>query len=442
MTERTESPIPPTLSEGTDGSISLITFGCRLNAHESDAMAHYASQAQRQKGDEVQGKQTIIVNTCAVTGEAERQARQAVRRAHREHPQARIIITGCASERDKQRWMAMAGVDQVLDNATKATPAAWGLAESATTDAPPSRYTRALLQIQQGCDHDCTFCVIPQGRGRAHSITPDVILRRARALTEAGHEEIVLTGVDIASWKGGEGGQAITGLGSLCRHLLDAVPAIKRLRLSSLDPALLQSSRLAMAGAPQQVDGALWDLIAGEERFMPHLHLSLQAGSDLILKRMKRRHLVEDALALVNRARALRPGMGFGADLIAGFPTETEELFAETLAFVQESQLPFLHVFPYSPRPGTAAARIQPLPRNVRQERAARLRQAGAANRAVFLANLVGQTCPVLMETPTTGHTPEFAPIAVPATTQLQPGQTIMLHVTSSDGEKLQGAPA
>ncbi|MXV45314.1 MiaB/RimO family radical SAM methylthiotransferase [Saccharibacter sp. 17.LH.SD] len=370
-------------------SISLLTFGCRLNAHESDSMAHYARQGQANDAHETD---TIIVNTCTVTAEAERQARQAIRRAHRKNPEARIIVTGCASERNKAQWAALPGVQRIVPNADKMTPALWG-AHSATP--PPSRHIRALLQVQQGCDHRCTFCVIPFGRGDSTSTPLEEVIQRGRILSEDGHHEIVLTGVDLASWRIDD-----QGLGFLCHRLLQEIPALHRLRLSSIDPILLD---------PDKGDRLLWDLIANEPRFMPHLHLSLQAGSDLILKRMKRRHNTTRVAALIARARQLRPTIGFGADVIAGFPTETDELFNETHDFLLEQQIPFLHVFPYSERPNTPAARMPALPKAIRQERAAQLRQVGDTNRALFLSRFIGDETTILMESATTGHTPEFA---------------------------------
>ncbi|TPW36807.1 MiaB/RimO family radical SAM methylthiotransferase [Oecophyllibacter saccharovorans] len=415
-----------------DETVSLLTFGCRLNAHESDAMGHYARLARREGAD---APPTIIVNTCTVTAEAERQARQAIRRAHRQNPQARIIVTGCASERAPDSWRALPGVSQVVANGTKLNPASWGVEAEADPGLPPSRHTRALLQVQQGCDHRCTFCIIPFGRGAARSLPQDEIIARARALAEAGHVELVLTGVDIASWQ--ESGRS---LGALCQTLLDSVPDIARLRLSSIDPTLLDT---------RTGDRALWQLLAEEPRFMPHLHLSLQAGADLILKRMKRRHLTENVRKLVQQVRRLRPDTGFGADLIAGFPTETDALFEEGCRFIEELGLPFLHVFPYSERPGTPAARMPALPRALRQERAARLRQLGYTNRDAFLARFVGRETEVLMETPIRGHTPEFAAFKLDALSPARPGipaglQPEKLHrfrVTRVADGKLHGVP-
>ncbi|MCX8666977.1 MiaB/RimO family radical SAM methylthiotransferase [Acetobacteraceae bacterium B3987] len=391
-------------------SVTLLTFGCRLNAHESDAMEHLARQGQAQDGE------TIIVNTCTVTAEAERQARQTIRRAHRENPTARIIVTGCASERAAETWAALPGVGRVIPNTEKTRPSTWGLPEDAGRTPPPSRYIRALLQVQQGCDNDCTFCVIPAGRGHSTSMPPEDIIPKARALTEAGHCEIVLTGVDIASWQ-----QKDMGLGQLCRHLLDEVPDIARLRLSSIDPMIL---------TPDTGDKALWGLIADEPRFMPHLHLSLQAGSDLILKRMKRRHSTANVAGLIGQVRRLRPDTGFGADVIAGFPTETDALFQETHDFLAEQAIPFLHVFPYSERPGTPAARMPTMPKAIRQERAARLRALGQTVRDDFLNRFVGQEKTVLMESPTTGHTPEFAAFTLSETQSSHRGQLERIRIT------------
>ena len=364
---------------------SVLTFGCRLNAHESDGMAHHA----RGRND------TIIVNTCAVTTTAERQARQAIRRAHRENPDAKIVVTGCASDIAPDRWAELPGVVRVVPNTDKLKPAIWG---DNGPGLPPSRHARALLQVQQGCDHRCTFCIIPYGRGDSRS-TPIVdAIARAEALVEAGHQEIVLTGVDIASWQGTEG----KGLGALCRELLHRVEGVRRLRLSSIDPVLLDV---------KTGDADLWWLLENEPRLMPHLHLSLQAGSDLILKRMKRRHDTAGVAATLRRVRSMRPETGVGADLIAGFPTETEALFEETRAFIEEQKIPFLHVFPYSERPGTPAARMPAVPNAERQQRAARLRDVGDRNRDRFLERLIGTEFDILAETPDRGHSPEFAAI-------------------------------
>ena len=343
---------------------------------------------------------TIIVNTCAVTTTAERQARQAIRRAHRENPNAKIVVTGCASDIAPGRWAELPGVVRVVPNEDKLKPAIWG---DASAGLPPSRHARALLQVQQGCDHRCTFCIIPYGRGDSRSTPVEDAIARAEALVEAGHQEIVLTGVDIASWQGVEG----KGLGALCRELLRRVEGVQRLRLSSIDPVLLD----ATTG-----DADLWWLLENEPRLMPHLHLSLQAGSDLILKRMKRRHDTAGVAATLRRVRSIRPETGVGADLIAGFPTETDALFEETRAFIEEQQIPFLHVFPYSERPGTPTARMPAVPNAERQKRAACLRDIGEANRDRFLQRLIGTEFDILAETPDRGHSPEFAAVRLAGT--------------------------
>lgn len=398
----------------------ILTFGCRLNTYESEVMRGHAAGLS----------DTIIVNTCAVTGEAERQARQAIRRAHRERPDAHIIVTGCAAQIAPETWAAMPGVTRVLGNIEKLQPESWAVgAGSAVSDIMVATETaahlvtefagraRAFVQVQQGCDHRCTFCIIPFGRGPSRSVPIGAIVDQVRALVGTGYQEIVLTGVDITSY-----GPDLPGkpsLGQMIRRLLALVPELPRLRLSSLDP--------------NEIDADLWRLIAEQPRLMPHLHLSAQAGSDLILKRMKRRHLRADALAVIARARALRPGIGIGADLIAGFPTETEELFAETLAFVSEAEIPFLHVFPYSERPGTPAARMPAVAVAIRRERAARLRAAGQAQAARFYAAQIGAEISVLAESDATGHSEHFAPVRIAAT----PGTLLRARVTGTDAAGL-----
>jgi threonylcarbamoyladenosine tRNA methylthiotransferase MtaB len=383
-------------------TVEVLTFGCRLNAHESQVMRGHASTLD----------DTIIVNTCAVTAEAERQARQAIRRAHRDRPQARIVVTGCAAQIAPDAWAALPGVHRVLGNTEKLQAASWTPdAPGAVSDIMAARDTaahlvtefvgraRAFVQVQQGCDHRCTFCIIPFGRGPSRSVPLGAILAQARALTDGGCRELVLTGVDIASYGADLPGRP--SLGQTVRRLLALLPELPRLRLSSLDPAA--------------IDDDLWRLIAEEPRLMPHLHLSLQAGSDLILKRMKRRHLTADARAVIARARRLRPGIAIGADLIAGFPTETDDLFAETLDFVAEADMPFLHVFPYSARPGTPAARMPAVPVAARRDRAAQLRAAGAAAAARFCRARVGATLAVLTETADAGRSEHFAPVRLTA---------------------------
>jgi threonylcarbamoyladenosine tRNA methylthiotransferase MtaB len=359
-----------------------------------------------------------------VTAEAERQARQAIRRAARERPGARIVVTGCAAQIDPQAWRDLPGVDRVLGNDEKLKSESWAPGSSgAVSDIMAARQTaahlvtgfagrtRAFVQVQQGCDHRCTFCIIPFGRGPSRSVPVGAVVAQVRTLVEAGYQEVVLTGVDIASY-----GPDLPGsptLGQLVRRLLALVPELPRLRLSSLDPAA--------------IDEALWRLIGEEQRLMPHLHLSLQAASDLILKRMKRRHLRADAAAAIGRARALRPGIAIGADLIAGFPTETEALFAETLQFVTEAELPFLHVFPYSERPGTPAARMPAVPHRLRRERAARLREAGRGAAHLFFAAQLGRTVSLLTETADGGHSEHFAPVRLVA--PVEPGTLLSARV-------------
>jgi len=406
-------------------TVEILTFGCRLNAYESEVM----------RGHTTALTDTIVVNTCAVTAEAERQARQAIRRAHRERPGARIVVTGCAAQIAPAVWAALPGVTRGLGNSEKLAAESW------TTDAGSSvadimlvhetaphlvtefaGRARAFVQVQQGCDHRCTFCIIPFGRGPSRSVPVGAIVQQVRTLVEAGFLEIVLTGVDIASY-----GPDLPGaptLGKMIRRLLALVPELPRLRLSSIDPAA--------------IDESLWRLIGEEPRLMPHLHLSIQAGSDLILKRMKRRHSRAEALAVMRRARALRPGIAIGADLIAGFPTESEANFADTLDMVISEKIPFVHVFPYSERPGTPAARMPAVAKPVRRERAARLRAAGEVAARHFYASQVGRDVEVLAETDNAGHTEHFAPVRVAAT----PGQLLVARVAAADDRGLIAEPA
>jgi threonylcarbamoyladenosine tRNA methylthiotransferase MtaB len=402
-------------------TVDVLTFGCRLNTYESEVMRGHAAALT----------DTIIVNTCAVTSEAERQARQAIRRAHRERPNARIVVTGCAAQIAPAAWASLPGVTRVLGNAEKLDAASWATldAPSAVSDIMQARETaphlvtefvgraRAFVEVQQGCDHRCTFCIIPFGRGPSRSVPMGAIVAQVRTLVAAGYNEVVLTGVDITSY-----GPDLPGaptLGQMTRRLLALVPELPRLRLSSLDP--------------NEIDPDLWRLIETEPRLMPHLHLSLQAGSDLILKRMKRRHSRADALSVIARARALRPGLAIGADLIAGFPTEDETLFAETLSMVEEADIQFLHVFPYSERPGTPAARMPAVAKPLRRERAARLREAGRAAAARFYATQIGHEASVLAETETGGHTEHFAPVRITAS----PGQMLRARVIAANADGL-----
>ena len=385
----------------------ILTFGCRLNAYESEVMRGHAREAGL---DDL-----VIVNTCAVTAEAERQARQAIRRARRKRPDARIVVTGCAAQIDPARYAAMPEVDRVLGNDEKMAASSWSEAALApggervrvndimSVDETAGHLVegfegraRAFIQVQNGCDHRCTFCIIPYGRGNSRSVPIGEIVAQTRKLVESGYAEVVLSGVDITSY-----GPDLPGrptLGQMVRRLLAQVPELPRLRLSSLDPV--------------EIDEDLWRLIAEEPRLMPHLHLSLQAGDDMILKRMKRRHLRADAIALCDRARALRPGIVFGADLIAGFPTETEAMFENTLRAVEDCGLTFLHVFPYSERPGTPAARMPAVPVPVRKERAARLRAAGKQALARYLNSQIARHSTVLVERDQFGRTEHFAQVS------------------------------
>jgi threonylcarbamoyladenosine tRNA methylthiotransferase MtaB len=403
-------------------SVEILTFGCRLNAYESEVMRGHAAALT----------DTVIVNTCAVTAEAERQARQAIRRAARERPGVPIVVTGCGAQIDPAVWASLPGVTRVLGNADKLRAESWRPdAGSAVSDIMAARETtphlvtefagraRAFVQVQQGCDHRCTFCIIPFGRGPNRSVPMGAVVAQVRALVEAGYQEVVLTGVDIASYGADLPGRP--SLGQMVRRLLALVPELPRLRLSSLDPAA--------------IDADVWRLLAEESRVMPHLHLSLQAGSDLVLKRMKRRHLRADAAAVIERARRLRPGIAIGADLIAGFPTETEALFRETRDFVEQTELPFLHVFPYSSRPGTPAARMPAVPVAVRRERAARLRELGRGNAQRFLAAQVGCTVSVLTERREGGHSEHFAPVRLAA--PALPAHLVTARVVGTDGEHL-----
>jgi len=400
----------------------IITFGCRLNAFESEVIRRAATSAGL--GD------AIIVNTCAVTAEAERQARQAIRRARREHPESTIIVTGCAAEIAPERYAALPEVDRVLGNQAKlqaqsylpegASPAELEETANHFIDALEGK-TRAFLQVQQGCDHRCTFCIIPYARGPSRSVPMGLIADQARHLVAAGYREIVLTGVDLTAY--GADLPGAPSLGQMVRRLLTAVPALERLRLSSLDPA--------------EIDAELWRVLAEEKRLMPHLHLSLQAGDDLILKRMKRRHSRAEAVAVVRHARALRQEVALGADLIAGFPTETEDMFRGSLDLIAECELAFVHVFPYSARPGTPAARMPPLPDPVVKERATRLRAAGDAALAAELASRVGGETDVLIERPGRGRTEFYATVdfAEPALT----ASVRRMRLIDSNGNSLVG---
>ena len=361
-------------------SVQTITLGCRLNFAESETIARSAP------ADE----DWVVVNSCAVTNEAARQTRQAIRRAHREQPDAKILVTGCAAELDAAAFTGMPGVSRVVGNASK-------LKSFAANDVMPPvaagflGHVRSFVAVQTGCDHRCTFCSIWQARGPSVSLPFEAIRDAVAREIDRGAREIVLTGVDITDYQG--------GLGNLCQRLLAADPRLTRLRLSSLDSV--------------EIDGALLELIAGEPRLMPHFHLSLQAGDDLILKRMKRRHSRADAIRTVERIKAVRPDTTIGADLIAGFPTETEEMASNTLRLLDDCDVVAAHVFPFSPRPATPAEHMPQLPRETVKARAERLRRAAAQRRERWLSRLIGSTQPVLMENGGKGHTDSFAPIAI-----------------------------
>jgi threonylcarbamoyladenosine tRNA methylthiotransferase MtaB len=400
----------------------FATLGCRLNAHETEAMRAMTAAAGI--------TDAVIVNTCAVTGEAVRKARQEIRRLRRENPGATLIVTGCAAQTEPDTFAAMTEVDLVLGNAEKMRPETWsglagaGLRVEATErirvdDIQSVRETaghiidgfgtrhRAYVQVQNGCDHRCTFCIIPFGRGPSRSVPAGVVVDQIKRLVDRGFLEVVLTGVDLTSW-----GADLPGtppLGDLVRRILRLVPDLPRLRISSIDSI--------------EADPALMEAIASEPRLMPHLHLSLQHGDDLILKRMKRRHLRDDAIAFCDEARRLRPDIAFGADLIAGFPTETDAAFQNTLKLVDDCHLTWLHVFPFSPRTGTPAARMPQLPGGVIRERAAMLRAAGADAAARHLAARVGRSLSVLTEGPRMGRTEQFAEVRFAAD---QPEGTIL----------------
>ncbi|MFC7048201.1 tRNA (N(6)-L-threonylcarbamoyladenosine(37)-C(2))-methylthiotransferase MtaB [Emcibacter nanhaiensis] len=390
----------------------IVTFGCRLNTYESEVMKSHAESAGLEN--------TFIFNTCAVTAEATRQARQAIRRTRRENPDANIVVTGCAAQVNPAEFADMAEVNRVIGNQEKLQAKSWQAMDFGTGNsekvlvndimavketAPQlidgfEERTRAFVQVQNGCDHRCTFCIIPYGRGNSRSVPAGEVIAQVKRLVENGYQEVIITGVDITSY-----GPDLPGkptLGKLCQQILKHVPDLKRLRLSSIDSI--------------ETDEALFQVITEEERMMPHLHLSLQAGDNMILKRMKRRHSREDSIEFCQRVRAARPDVIFGADIIAGFPTETEEMFENSLRLVNDCDLTFLHVFPYSEREGTPAAKMPQLPKSVRKERAERLRALGQEKLDAFLSGQVGQEVEILVEksldggASVIGHTAHFAP--------------------------------
>ena len=420
-------------------SVDVVSFGCRLNAFESEVIRLEAERAGL--------SDTIVINSCAVTNEAVAQARQSIRRLKRERPGARIVVTGCAAQTQPEMFAAMAEVDRVVGNDDKMRAGAWrsaamalnrsltfGLDDSAkiaVADIMTVRemaphllagfqngLPRVFVQVQNGCDHRCTFCIIPYGRGNSRSVPMGAVVAQVRALAERGHAEIVLTGVDLTSY-----GADLPGapkLGQLTKQILRHVPELKRLRISSIDQI--------------EVDRDLLDVIAGDERLMPHLHLSLQSGDDLILKRMKRRHRRADAVKFCAQVRRLRPDIALGADIIAGFPTESEEMFARSQDLVEECGLSFLHVFPYSKRPGTPAARMPQVPGDAIRQRARRLRATGEAALQSRLASETGATRQVLIESASQGRTEHFLPVAIAGHT---PGTVRTLVVTGHDGARL-----
>lgn len=410
----------------------IVTFGCRLNTLESEVMRSHADTAGLENA--------VIVNTCAVTAEAERQARQTIRKLKRENPDARIIVTGCAAQLAPDAFASMAEVDRVIGNAEKLNPDSYRLnmnnapvavADIMTVtetaghllDGFESR-TRAFLQIQQGCDHRCTFCIIPFARGPNRSVPVEQLIDHTRKLVANGYKEIVLTGVDICSY--GRDLPGAPSLGAMARTLTAAVPELPRLRFSSLDPAALDEDFFA--------------LLRDEPRVMPHLHLSLQAADDMVLKRMKRRHARAQAFDVCERARSARPGVVFGADLIAGFPTETDAMFENTLSAVRDMNLTYLHVFPYSPRPGTPAASMPQVPKILRAERASRLREAGDILRRAFFESRIGATADVLIEKDGQGHCPQFAPVH--GLTQAEPGSIVAARIERAENDRLIGCLA
>jgi len=415
-------------------SIEIVTFGCRLNAFESEVILREAERAGLDR--------TIVINSCAVTSEAVAQARQSIRRMKRERPGARIVVTGCAAQTQSQMFADMAEVDRVVGNDDKMRGETWRATREAFSAAAQSEKTavsdimavkamashliegfqsgvpRAFVQVQNGCDHRCTFCIIPFGRGNSRSVPMGAVVDQVRTLVERGHAEIVLTGVDLTSY-----GADLPGapkLGQLTKQILRHVPELKRLRISSIDSV--------------EADSDLLDVIADDERLMPHLHLSLQSGDDLILKRMRRRHSRREAIDFCAQVRRLRPDIAFGADIIAGFPTETEAMFERSLALVEECDLTFLHVFPFSPRPGTPAARMPQVAGGAIRERAKRLREAGEAALRKRLASEIGATRNVLIESASQGRTEHFLPVAISGEV---PGMVRALEIAGHDGARL-----
>ena len=422
-------------------SVDVITFGCRLNTYESEVIRRQARAADL--------PETVVFNTCAVTAEAVRQSRQAIRRLKRERPAARIVVTGCAAQTEPGRFADMPEVALVLGNEEKLSAQAWRAHRDVLARAPfgiaaeekvavndimmvtqtathlidgVEGHARAFVQVQNGCDHRCTFCIIPYGRGNSRSVPMGEVVAQVRTLCARGYREVVLTGVDLTSY--GANLPGAPRLGTLVKQILKHVPELERLRLSSIDSV--------------EADPGLLDAFASDERLMPHLHLSLQSGDDLILKRMKRRHLRADAIAFCEQVRRLRPDVVFGGDIIAGFPTETEDMFARSLDLVEECGLTHLHVFPFSPRPGTPAARMPQLASDIVRDRARRLRAKGETALRRHLDAQVGLTRKVLTEFNGIGRTEHFTPVRLDASAM--PGMILDLTFTGHNGRQLLAA--
>jgi threonylcarbamoyladenosine tRNA methylthiotransferase MtaB len=402
-------------------SVEVVTFGCRLNAYESEVIRDAASRATGE---------TVVINSCAVTSEAVRQARQTIRRLKRERPDAQIVVTGCAAQTETPAFVAMPEVARVLGNDEKLDPRAWASSDKVAVGNIMTSRTlkphsidsvrglpRGFVQVQNGCDHRCTFCIIPYGRGNSRSLPVADVIAQVRRLVDNRVPEVVLTGVDITSYDDVAG----VRLGALVKRILREVPELARLRLSSIDSV--------------EADADLIDALATEPRLMPHLHLSLQAGDDLILKRMKRRHSRADAVAFCAQIRRLRPDVAFGADIIAGFPTETEDMFVRSLDLADECGLTQLHVFPFSPRPGTPAARMPQVPRDIVKERARRLRDKGEAALRRHLDGQIGERRPVLSESASVGRTEQFIPVRL--VNSCVPGELLDVAIAGHDGRNL-----
>ncbi len=403
------------------------TFGCRLNAYETEAMKDLTTGLDN----------TIIINTCAVTAEAVRQARQRIRKLRRENPDAQIIVTGCAAQTETATFEEMPEVNRIIGNIEKMQASTWDLLKTGDTEPVQvndimsatetaghlidgfGTRARAYVQVQNGCDHRCTFCIIPYGRGNSRSVPAGVVVEQIKRLVANGYNEVVLTGVDMTSW--GADLPREPKLGDLVQRILKLVPDLPRLRISSIDSI--------------EADPALIDAIASERRFMPHLHLSLQAGDDMILKRMKRRHLRDDAIEFCNATRKARPDIVFGADIIAGFPTETEAMFENSLKLVEECDLTWLHVFPYSVREGTPAARMPQVDKPAIKDRAARLRSAGEVRVAAHLSAQIGKTHNVLMENARMGRTEQFTEVTFEADQPV--GQIVEVEIAGQVGTQL-----